>query len=689
MPASGLASSEIVVQDVLKTTKGGKEAKSDNLTFLREKYEEKGPKHLLEYLKNYKPVNTGKLFGLVENIGHIDTDEMVGGVKNPNWGKRVRTAGSDEETRYNESKTNAQLLTVLLQKGFDGFTNNTQRNAVRNMAAAAVNAWPEAKAYYAKNPTALTAAVDKILKDPHLLVNLRKSFQGFLDSPENKLADETREADKKFQELDRLVNKLTAEKGVIATKLGHATTEYADFLATGAGTKGGKLAFHVARLTSYNTERFAAESALSTAQINLQHARANEHAAIQSKAPLATIATFHALALGYEATIATAQSDLEKAQAKISEYEKLEREKREVQEQIQTLEQRDLDLDDQLASAQHGRSYAYADLSGKQLDYENAEKSLANNIANVVTEASGATLSEKIDASEKAREVALQEEKANTPDPAEKGLYDAMMNRWKTRTVSKGVKIPVMGWSIFRKETNKYQKEAIDTDWESLMTKGPRELLENIMLDANNLGIVKLSKGEIYRKLKDSAFLEKMQSQVIETLLRRRGEIDTVSESDAVRIAETDWGEDIITSAMETDENVRAQVEKLRAAGKLHGSVREWLTTQDGKDLAWLAVKSAAIGGGAYLAGPYVAAGAVKAISGAGAAISGIPAWLANPTVSIPGSVNIGGHLVDAGQGNMGLVGGINVNTAGAAAVGAVGAGAAALISDGEKKKAA
>lgn len=524
---------------------------------IRTTLSEKGPRSALEGLRQRKPIEQ-------RGIGEV-IDQNIGTERNVD-GSKKRPAGSEIKRRFDEAQKYATLSKDFLEKGYDGL-NTAQKGEVRQFAEQAMRAWPEADNLLSgMSPADRQAAIEAVLKAPEYTAKVRSIFEGAID-PSKILPDTVSEIRTKFDDIKRREEEIKAGR-IRSDSESNSIKAQLDQFKTIGGIDGSKL-----------SELKNLERELPQLNIDLQSSRDRLETTsdlIKSLENLKTVATLRGediTPIDQQVTLRrqdqrTFRRDIEETNGKINRKSALEQERETLEQKRQQLEGERTHLEEELKSLTQERIGAQADLASAQLTHNSQEQDFVDSLKNVFSEGTMQYLESKITEAEEVQRQLIEEEKARTVDPAEKAILDSLLSRWeKTKTIG------ILG----KRTISELNREKIKKDFGNLMTGGPNQVMRDILIEEGGMLAF-----EADAKLNDPAFVEKMQPKLVERLITRRIQTGKLTEDDARRIIESDWGKGMIDNAINNRKVISDALEKLGEKGVLRGGISEWIRKKSG-----------------------------------------------------------------------------------------------------------
>lgn len=294
---------------------------------------------------------------------------------------------------------------------------------------------------------------------------------------------------------------------------------------------------------------------------------------------------------GLRGKLITAEADLSELNDLLAKKGAHEAQQRELSDQLKQLKTEHADL-----LAQQGEITAqFADAVKARVAWE---KKYVGDLQKVLSDGMDAHYREQVEKAGEIQQQLLEEEMAKTKDPAEKKILEEISKRWYKRKQSGFIRT---------KEVTVPNKERIDQDYALLMTPPPaggpeaimRGMLQGTLIEDHTAGITRpMTQAEIDEKLADKEFVDKMQGQVINTLMTRRMKTARIAGGDLDYIAESPWGQSAINAALQNKEAVATLQRQMEEQGVANGKIHEFFSTKGKKKGALLGLLLAVITAG-------------------------------------------------------------------------------------------
>lgn len=562
----------------------GRTAAQERGDEIRKKASKEGARSALEALKARPKIDKAETDRIVdENIG----------IKRKETGVKDRSRA--EKKKFDEAHQWKSFNEALLDGGYDSLNPHNQ-GVARVQVEKAMRAWPAADTLLTSMSAAdRQAAIERVLKDPGFAEKLRGVYDSAF-SGENVFADNVSEAASKVLESETKKARIdgeTAQKNLELTQVNAALERYKVDPTTGA-----PIGSDITRLKSIEARMPILTASHDTKTVELQLLQ-EEYNALKLGIRTGAVNPAELAVKGGE--IVAKQREIEAIGKEIEEKDVLEKKKGNLDTQKQSIEQRLQELNVEKASAVSELSAARADGASQELSRASQENQFVENINGMVAEATMQVLEDQVAAAEAAERELIEVEIKNTQDPAEKAILQALLDRWE--------KDKVVGiWS--KSQVKVFNKERINADFSELMQTGsPRNTMWRMMREAG------MTDTEIAAKITDTAFIDKMQPQVVERLLTYKIQTGKLNEDEVRRIYNSEWGVGMIEKAIQRREGLRNVINDLESKGILQGGIKEWLRkASSGSKMKFLLILLAAI------AGSVLAANALPLMFAGGAA---------------------------------------------------------------------
>lgn len=555
----------------------------------------------------------------------------IGTKRNDITGKKELTG--DEPARVNSIDIAAKDAKAFADKGYDALSAG-QKTTLENMVKAVVATRPALKTQY----EALLAAgqgqqaIVDLLRNPLVSTEVRNILREVL--AHSKLADAVTPAETSMQMAQ--IDRDTANQDLQDTnnRLQPIDQQLKEFERPTTGSKGKKaddldklrnnspqtqteLTLHEGNLQSLNDR---------LTRLTTERARAVELTAVGKYAgrPIAEID--NEIDTQVKPAIKAEEGEVSRRKTDLKKLEQLENQERTLQEKKAQLEQE---------KKQKEADFKKKELifKQKQQDYQDAlrlrgsqEDDLVHRFENVTTEALNNVLDNEINLlhAELNRQLDVMKTEAKTAN--EQAIADGLkseLSEVKSRKRWYGTEKYV---AIKKVNTENY--------YATLMTEGPkgamRELLKSQINPATK---AKYTDAEADALLKDQAYVDKMQPQVISQILARKLMVSGISRGDAYAIKSTEWGSNMLAKAQEFNKEYEKEIAALKESGALNEPGFLTQIAYRFKNHPWLLIAimvgALAVPGGLLALGTLAATGAGAAVvshlgvPGAAAAVGG------------------------------------------------------------------
>lgn len=527
---------------------------------IREKVAESSPRSTLESLRGRR---------LAIDQGRIDQANVnnIGIERNPDGSKKLDAV---EQKRLSDAKAYEVRTKDFLERGYAGISGVDQRE-IRTRVGQVLRAWPEADALLSsKTPAEQQALIEELMKDPKYSEKVRGVFDASLGTTVPELPPELKTRLDEIQRQEASKNAENTRNASEKTNVDTGLEQFTDRSATG-GIKGAKLT---------ELERITRDLPTLTADLDTKQ---EQLAGVGDQIKDLELSRRVALQRGNDTTSIDAELTTKRSGARTLEREvrntnntidrkaALEQERDGLQRRRQELEAERVKLQAELDGIVRQRIGAQADFASARMTREGQEQGFVDGLRNVFSESAYNYLEEKITASEEVQRQLIEEEKARTVDPAEKAILDGRLNRWEEKKT-----VGVFG----KREVSKLNGKKIREDFSNVMAdmdNGPKVIMKEMLIKGG------MSAADADKKLADPAFVEKMQPQVMETLVTRRIQTGKLTEDDARRIIENpNWGKAVIDTAIQKRKDIRDALTELEGKGILRGGFAEWLRNKSG-----------------------------------------------------------------------------------------------------------
>lgn len=538
-------------------------------------------------------------------------NEAIGALRGPD-GRKIRAAGLPEEARFND----AIAASSLAEKAYAEMTPTEQADAQTMIVEMFMT--PDVQRIFDIYPAghvrdaAMAAAAKKFLEDPKFASFIQRALQ---EATSKMPAEFNQELLQRAIQTKELFDKKDAELVQVNIAVGLADNELDKFKVT-PGSDGEKLenlsrdkdilerkdGNYRRELDRLEVQKMGADRALLAAQNASPHDPAAEAAA-------------EAEVKQVDGDISATKKLRDTNNAQLTELKDLQTRKAQAEKALKDLLDKHEKLEKERDEANYNQSRA-------RIEYESAlnkravqEISFVNGVQGVFGEAALDYMIDEMTNADEAQKKILEEQKTRADSDFEKRALSALETRWDQTTKRnwRGRMVP---------EVN---RDAVSRDFEVLMQGGPDQLMRNYFIGIEPR--LASNPSRLSALISNKELMDKLQPQVLQTMLARRFTTGRITEAEARKIASTPWGEQLITQAVEKNENIRKQIEAARQQGVVSGDFGSWLRNRSGGEIAGLVVLLIAILGGA--AATVLTAGipgAITAAAGSGLGIGGMEA---------------------------------------------------------------
>ena len=510
-----------------------------------------------------------KSSGPLDRRGRFDqyTEERFGWERDAD-GRIVRTG--EVETRYRDAEKYKEAGRRLAEEGYDSL-NNTQKRLVRTQVESALNRYPHIQQELSglREPTR-TRLIEDMLKRPDFAANFRSIFEGNIDEFIQNNPDIRQEVARRKEELDqaeREIDKNRNEKRQVGTKLREVTGKLSEFDA--GGTKATELEGVINDINTLRTELNNQKSLRATADRDIKEKRAERSRMGRGDPDRATVTGeidgLETDIQTYNQRIAEVEQEIkekeEEKQKLLQEKAEHERQKREQEEKLEQLQEETQDL---LLK----KSRAQTEYEIIKNDKVRQEQELINEFQKTLADATIEYMDNKMSEIEEAHNKILEEKAQKASSEAEEKMFKALETRYGKSVRSKRLGID-RGWKY------EYNRAQIDSDWQTLMGQGPKEVARSI-ITANGLDPNLADNKE---------FLEKVQADMLKKLVGARIKKGGISNGEAEILINSDWGAAAVNGAIAENEAKTNQLRELLAKEGISGDPIEFIRKNKGKTI--------------------------------------------------------------------------------------------------------
>lgn len=494
--------------------------------------------------------------------------EQIGIKRDPATGAKDRSPA--EQLRYEDAQREANLVTKYLEKGYDdpGLTGVEKGKLIKKVLAEA-KLRPEVRdQIQAMNGTQRREWAERYLRNPQLMAHARTLLEGVANS--DPIADAVTPAQNQHVEAEL---KHKDAKDDVDRRLDPVDNQLKDYDSTlVGGVPLGKYAQEIVTITSelstIQTKLKAGQKALTEAQDKLQDLREERELTrvhgVAAAAGRRDVATLDPLINDAKKAEGKAQSEVDKHQVRLDRLDYLKKEQTRLETEKKELEKEKRDKNSELRKAE-------AELQKRKQEWEDAkalresqEQDVVSGFKNIVGEATNELLNEQVTALEEHYNTELENLKEQTPDLNEKAMYDALQNRWLGPARTRG------GFLRPRERYRPINRGQVSTDMGTLMNQGPDVVMRQLLESQTNPATGNLyTAAEAEVVVRDKAYREKMEPEVVKQLLGRRILTGGLSQEDIHLIVNARWGQGMIDGAITKNKEFRKAVEGVLGEGAL------------------------------------------------------------------------------------------------------------------------
>lgn len=511
---------------------------------------------------------------------------------------------TEERIRFGEAKKLTSLGKDYLEKGFDPL-DPARKTEIRKAIEGVYNLWPDGKLVLdGMSPTDKQAFLDRVAKDPEFVEKVRSAYERATD-PSNLLQDNVSEVKKESLDAGR---KAKAKQDEIDANNGRRTAndamleQFADRTAHG-GIRGAKLV----ELENINNELPTLNSDLEDNQERYEAAREDVRQLEQLRGFTMMrgedIAGINTQISQRSVEVRALKREITRINGVLQRKTSLESELRNLSDSREQLANATDTLKGEFEQLQETQARSQANLASAKSVRGTQEEGYLDGLRGVFSDATAEYALDKKQAADDAERRVIDDEIAKAVDPAEKALLQGMQN-FDSDTIQES------GFWKFktRKSVRILNKVKIDGSFDNLVKVGggPKEAIKAELI-ANGISL-----ADAEAKVNDAEFVAKMQPQFLEKLVSKKLQVGGMTEEDARRVVESDWGDGLIQKALAKNEQVNSALNELVNKGVITGTSAESLRKLSGKNLLWILAMilgSVAVGG---LGAASLAAGAIS-----------------------------------------------------------------------------
>ncbi len=483
----------------------------------------------------------------------IEDTILRSGALDPATGTNRRTP--EERNRYDTAKNRADLAITYLDKGLGGLSPTEQAH-LRNLVMTSLNGWPEARALLngLSNPADRNRMLDNLLNDPRMAGKISELLSSTIHK---EIPNEVSVARQKFDEADRQVIELQAQFQSIKRQYDRAAADLSQFrdLTTGApGAKQNTIDTINASPVEAEFESLRESMGRDDQEVERLHQLIDT---MRKKDPKAVIDDEMNRIHFLKSKLENTRKEVVKRQDKVNDRNRLVAEREEAQKRFDTLEPQLSELNTRLNNSARQRAMVGAELNMATINRAHTEQAFVDSLGRIYVDAARAVLAPDIEKAERARENILESEKKQAGEGAEKRVFDSISNRWDR---------PRTTWN--NRRTTELNRPQIEKDLATLVTQGPDAIVRQILMS----GPTPLSGPDADARINENGeSIKAARREVVERLLMKRMSHNSLTEAEAEKIWTEEWGRDAITKAMQNNEAMRSEIEKLQAAGVVRG----------------------------------------------------------------------------------------------------------------------
>lgn len=521
---------------------------------IRTKMQEGGPRSATELMQKQRDaeqraeIDAAKSQQKIEGNSGTDLD--------PTSAKKVRTG--DTETRYKKmTQYESESRKLLSEGGFDSLTPAEKTHVLKSFERQ-LKAFPDGLAIYSalRTQREKEAFVKSFLEEGGCLDKIKAQYD---EAMATEIPDNVTEKKREYEAKKRLED---AKQKEIKKNRDRRNEENNAWLA--GGVKAG--AYNAidaptiqTELESFRKDKVKTTGAIKDLEIEKEielHKRPVDR--VQVNRLVTDLAKKRLEDADIDLLIAHRQGELQKKQQLQQDYNTLG-------DRLAALDEEQEKLKDEKEALQKDRLGAQADYEQQKLIRAAAERKFAQDLEKVIGKAVGEQLEENIKKAEEAQKAVIEAEKKQTNDEIKKALLDKFLTRWKQ---NKEV-------GFFNKRTVKeLDANQANADFETLLKDGPDAVLRKMLTDTGNKDktVSGLTSDEVDSLMNDEAFVKEFSPQIAERALAARFRTGKqIHEADAIVIAESEWGKDMIENAINHNQELKAEIDKLKSQGLISG----------------------------------------------------------------------------------------------------------------------
>ncbi|OGH12387.1 MAG: hypothetical protein A2857_01480 [Candidatus Levybacteria bacterium RIFCSPHIGHO2_01_FULL_36_15] len=483
------------------------------------------------------------------------SDEKVKRVVDENIGWKRNAAGArerdkEETARFNTANKNKDRIAVYLKEGYDKL-NPAQKTDVLNAVERALRISPQAdQLLFAMSDDVKKATIEAKLKDPEFAAKVKEVFEGVINA-DTLNSEIVAAANLEFQKAKDAEEKKQEEINTNKGQTDSVDKQLEDFDI--GKPKGDQIARHQANVSIYEDTIEIFNTQIADFGQTLQQLNKNLSNAISDnvKPEIDRLRAEIAAKTDERNALIIRKNE---GQTQLNELKNLILTREDLNRKRIKFGEDRINLDKDMDRLRDERARTEGALEKAKHDKEIQEWEFIDKLGSTFSSATVEYVEGKLAAAEAKQAEIIKQEIAVTTDPVEKKMLEDLQERYK-----KTRKVGLVG----RRATVEQDKAKAKEDYSTMLEKGPKDIMKSILVAQG------MSPTDADTKLKDDAFVAKMQPKLVEKILTARLKTAQITESEAEYILGTDWGKEAIQHAINTNKESQAAIEALRSQNVL------------------------------------------------------------------------------------------------------------------------
>lgn len=481
-------------------------------------------------------------------------DSAFGTEIDPATGKKNRPATSPEKARFDSATESGRLINKFLEGGYDNLTG-PEKTTIETQVTRALGNWPEAQRLFNAMTTAEKQAfIEDMFNNPAMAGVVRGIFSETL---KREVPDNVTEAKDKWDDAKARLSAIQNQETATFTEWTHIDSALDDFRVMG-GIVGPKL-LNLRNLQglvpSMNMQKDAESEKLEQIEAAAKSAFAQLEA-LRKKDPKdsVNIDAANTVYLDLLKKANDSKKNIAYWQAQIDQKTQLESELKDLQRQFAELNKRRAELSQQRDAAKREEISAHTDYSSASLDREADEIDFEQQLGNVFTQAALSEFRKRVENAERARDEVAKVEGQDEVSRAKRGFNEQFSRRWyRNRTGFRG------------RQSVEVSRPQVEADYVRLLRSGPDEIVRSMLISGG------MNATEADEQMRDEVFMKDARGRVGEKVIREYMKNRRMTNDEAEKLMETDWGTEAMNKALAKSEEVKGLIGKLQEQGLVRG----------------------------------------------------------------------------------------------------------------------